>query len=126
MPIRITIERLDFPLFAGSFHRTSKDKAELQLQSAQLNQQQVKENLTKEQADWWIGFHAAQKKANLVDQKVGVTTENLRIAQLSMKEGVMEYDEFSNIFIEYIRAKIDQVQNLGDAAIYELLLTQNK
>ncbi len=118
--------RLDFPLFAGSYYRTSREKATLQLQSAKLNEQQVKENISKEQKDWWIGFYAAQKKANILEQKLGVTAENLRIAQLSMKEGVMEYDEFSNIFIEYIRARIDQVQNLGDAAIYQLLLTQNK
>jgi outer membrane protein TolC len=118
--------RLDFPLFQGGYYRTSQQKAKLQLQSAKLNEENVRQNLTKEQRDWWISFTAAQKKASVLEQKVQVTADNLRIAQLSMKEGVMEYDEFSNIFIENIRARIDRVQNLGDATIYQLLLTQNK
>lgn len=118
--------RLDFPLFSGGYYRTAHERTKLQLQSARLNQEQVNENLAKEQNDWWIGWNAAQKKAALLDQKVRVTADNLRIAQLSMKEGVMEYDEFSNVFIEYIKARIERVQNLGDAALYQMLLTQNK
>lgn len=118
--------RLDFPLFQGGYYRTSQQKAKLQLQSARLNEEQVKESLSKEQRDWWIALTAAQKKASVLQQKVQVTGDNLRIAQLSMKEGVMEYDEFSNIFMEDIKARIDRVQNLGDATIYQLLLTQIK
>jgi outer membrane protein TolC len=116
--------RLDFPLFAGSYYRISEQKAKLQLQAAQLTEEQVKENLSKEEKDWWIELTAAQKKSSLLDQKVQVTEDNLRIAQLSMKEGVMEYDEFSNIFMEHIKARIDRIQNLGDGMIYQILLTQ--
>lgn len=118
--------RLDFPIFAGGYYRTSQQKAKLQLLSAQLMHEQVKQNLSREEKDWWTGFHTAGKKLSVLDQKVQVTADNLRIAQLSMKEGVMEYDEFSNIFIESIRAKIDRVQNLAEVIVYQLLLTQNK
>jgi outer membrane protein TolC len=118
--------RLDFPLFQGGYYKISQQKAKLQLQAARLNEEGVKETLSKEQRDWWIALTAAQKKASVLQQKVQVTADNLRIAQLSMKEGVMEYDEFSNIFMEDIKARIDLVQNLGEATIYQLLLTQNK
>jgi len=35
--------RLDFPLFSGGYYHTSQEKAKLQLQTAKLNEEQVKE-----------------------------------------------------------------------------------
>jgi transcription-repair coupling factor (superfamily II helicase) len=107
-------------------YQSKTEVSEIDFVKAAVIEEQVKESLSKEQRDWWIALAAAQKKALVLQQKIQVTGDNLRIAQLSMKEGVMEYDEFSNIFMEDINARIDRVQNLGDATIYQLLLTQNK
>ncbi len=115
--------RLDFPLFQGNFYRATRDKNELQFQLAKTVQQQVTNDLARQQSDWWNGFHAAEKKYIVLQQKVAVATDNLRIAQLNMKEGVMEFDEFNTIFQEYNKAKLDYLQNLNDGMVYQLLLT---
>jgi len=115
--------RLDFPIFQGNFYRATREKSELQWQLAKTVQQQVMNDLTRQQSEWWNGFHAAEKKLAVLQQKVSVATDNLRIAQLNMKEGVMEFDEFNTIFQEYNKAKLDYLQNLNDGMVYQLLLT---
>ena len=115
--------RLDFPIFQGNFYRATREKNELQWQLAKTVQQQVMNDLTRQQSEWWNGFHTAEKKFAVSQQKVIVATDNLRIAQLNMKEGVMEFDEFNTIFQEYNKAKLDYLQNLNDGMVYQLLLT---
>ena len=115
--------RLDFPIFQGNFYRATREKNELQWQLAKTVQQQVMNDLTRQQSEWWNGFHTAEKKFAVLQQKVIVATDNLRIAQLNMKEGVMEFDEFNTIFQEYNKAKLDYLQNLNDGMVYQLLLT---
>jgi outer membrane protein len=114
--------RLDFPLFQGNFYNASRKKNEWQLALAKTIQQQTVNDLTRQQAEWWNGYHAAQKKQLLLQQKVAVAEDNLRIARLNVKEGVMEFDEFNNIFQEYNKAKLDYLQNLNDGIVYQLLL----
>jgi outer membrane protein len=115
--------RLDFPIFQGNFYRASAKKSEIQLQLAQANRQQTVNDLTRQQAEWWNNYHAAVKKNSLLQQKFDVATDNLRIAQLNMKEGIMEFEEFNNIFQEYNKARVDYLQNVNDGIVYRLLLT---
>ncbi len=114
--------RLDFPLFQGNYYKVSRQKTELQLKLAKAMQQQTSNDLTRQQTEWWNGYHAAQKKQLLLQQKLVLAEDNLRIARLNVKEGVMEFDEFNNIFQEYNKAKLDYLQNLNDGIIYQLLL----
>ncbi|MBS1565245.1 MAG: TolC family protein [Bacteroidetes bacterium] len=116
--------RLDFPLFQGNYYNASRQKSGQQWELAKLNQQQTADQLTRQQSEWWNGYNAARKKDALFRAKVLVAEDNLRIAQLSMKEGVMEFDEFNNIFREYNKAKMDLLQNSSDGIVYQLLLTQ--
>jgi hypothetical protein len=69
-------------------------------------------------------YTAAYSKHTVVEQKVKTTSDNLRIARLNVKEGLMEFDEFNNIFMEYNRAKMEYLQNLTDGVLYYLLSTQ--
>ena len=114
--------RLDFPLFQGSFYRASRQKSELQVTLAKTTQQQTVNDIIRQQAEWRNSYEASIKKQSLLQQKMMVAAENLRIAMLNVKEGVMEFDEFNNIFQEYNKAKLDNLQNLGDAIVYQLLL----
>jgi outer membrane protein TolC len=114
--------RLDFPVFQGSFYRASRQKSELQLRLANTAQQQTVNELTRQQAEWRNSYAAAVQKQSLLQQKMAVAAENLRIAQLNVKEGVMEFDEFNNIFQEYNKARLDNLQNLSDGIVYQLLL----
>ncbi len=114
--------RLDFPLFQGSFYRASRQKSELQLVLAKTLQQQTVNELSRQQAEWRSSYHAAVDKMPLLQQKMTVAAENLRIAQLNVKEGVMEFDEFNTIFQEYNKARLDSLQNLSDGIVYQLLL----
>ncbi len=116
--------RLDFPLFQGSFYHASRQKSEQQWQLAKLGRQQTINTLARQQSEWWNSYNAALKKDALLREKMAVATDNLRIAQLSMKEGVMEFEEFNNIFQEYNKAKMDYLQNTSDGIVYQLLLTQ--
>lgn len=115
--------RLDFPIFQGNFYRASAKKNDSQLQLAKTASQQTANDLAKQQSEWWNNYNAAVKKNALLQRKYEVSTDNLRIAQLNMKEGVMEFEEFNNIFQEYNKARVDYLQNVNDGIVYRLLLT---
>jgi hypothetical protein len=59
-----------------------------------------------------------------MQQKIAVTADNLRIAQLSMKEGVIEFDDFHAIFQEWLRARMEHLQVVNEGLFYQFLLTQ--
>ncbi|MEZ5016962.1 MAG: TolC family protein [Flavipsychrobacter sp.] len=117
--------RLNMPLFQGNFHRSSKKISKLQWESARLEKDRVKATLTQQQEDWMAQYQAAYAKQNVLKNKLETAAENLRIAKLNVKEDVMEFDEFNNIFIEYNKARMEYVQNLADGILYHLLSTQN-
>ena len=117
--------RLDYNLFNGGYHRRQQKKADLSLQSAYLQQQQTESALIQQQQEWWNNYTNAFSKKIILQDKVSIATDNLRIARLNLKEGVMEFDAFNNIFSEYIRAQIEQLQNLSDGILYHLLITNN-
>ena len=116
--------RLDFPLFQGNYYRSMQHKSNLQLKQAQLDQERTHATLTQQQKDWHVQYNAALSKRAVLNEKVKTTSDNLRIARLNVKEGLMEFDEFNNIFAEYNRAKIEYLQNLADGILYYLLSTQ--
>lgn len=117
--------KLNMPLFQGNFYRSSKKISKLQLQSAQLEQDRIAATLTKQQQDWLYQYQAAYDKHIVLKEKVATSAENLRIAKLSISEGIMEFDEFNNIFIEYNKARMEYLQNLANGILYHLLSTQN-
>ena len=116
--------RLDFPLFQGGYYRNGLQKASLQLQLAKTSQEQTAADLNRQQSEWWNSFEAAVNKCSIQQQKLDLETENLRIARIDMKEGVMEFDQFNVIFREYNQARMDYIQNINDGIVYQLLLTQ--
>jgi outer membrane protein TolC len=117
--------RLDVPLFQGNYYRSMRQKSELQLQSAALDMQRARSTLTQQHNDWYELYIAAYSRHEVLNEKLKSATDNLRIAKLNLNEGVMEFDEFNNIFMEYNRARMDQLQNLADGILYHLLSTQN-
>jgi outer membrane protein TolC len=116
--------RVDVPVFQGNYYRSSRRKSELLLQSAKLELQRTTSALTQQQADWFNQYKAAYSKQSVLQQRLNANTDNMRIARLNLKEGVMELDEFNNIFTEYNRARMDYIQNLADGILYYLLSTQ--
>lgn len=117
--------RLDVPLFQGLYYRTWVHKNKLQLEYAKLAKQIVQDTLEKTTDNWFVQYKTAYNKQAILKDKVATATENLRIANLNMKEGVMEFDEYNNIFVEYNRARIEYLQNLSDGILYYLLSTEN-
>lgn len=97
----------------------------MQLEAAKYDEERTRATLTQQQDDWQTVYQAAYDKHLALQQKVNAAADNLRIARLSVREGVMEFDEFNNIFMEYNRARIEQLQNLADGILYHLLSTQN-
>lgn len=116
--------RLDVPVFQGSFYKATRQKSELQLQLAQTTAAQTASDLVKQQAEWWNNYSTAVSKQAVLQEKRDVASDNLRIGRLNMQEGVMEIDEFNNIFREYLKAQMDYLQNTNDGIVYRLLLTQ--
>lgn len=116
--------RLNVPLFQGNYYRSTRQKSKLQLESAKLEQERTEATLTQQQADWLAQYKAAYTKHKVLEDKVANAKDNLRIARLNTKEGVMEFDEFNNIFQEYNRARMEYLQNLADGILYHLLSTQ--
>lgn len=117
--------RLDIPLTQGNYYRALRRKSMMQLESAKLEVERTRATLTQQQSDWFQQYMAAYNKRDVLEAKVASARDNLRIARLDLKEGVMEFDEFNNIFMEYNRARMDQLQNLADGILYHLLSTQN-
>ena len=117
--------RIDFPIFRGNYYRSMQKKSNLQLQSAILEKEKAAAALSQQQNDWYNMYVSAHSKHTIVEQKVQTTSDNLRIARLNVKEGLMEFVEFNNIFMEYNRAKMEYLQNLTDGVLYYLLSTQN-
>ena len=115
--------RLDFPIFQGNYYKASRQKSEMQLELAKLSQQQTIDDLTRQQSEWRNNYQAALKKQPVLQQKLELTSDNLRIARLNMREGVMEFEEFNNIFQEYIKSRMDYLQNISDGIVSRLLLT---
>jgi outer membrane protein TolC len=116
--------RIDFPIFQGNFYRSTWRKNRLQLDAAKLEQERTHATLTQQQKDWYASYTTAYNKHTVLEQKVKNASDNLRIAKLNIKEGLMEFDEFNNIFMEYNRARMEQIQNLADGMLYYLLSTQ--
>lgn len=117
--------RLNVPLFQGNYYRSVKNKNKLALSVAKLQQEQTQAQLTQQQKDWEAQYKAAFEKHTVLKDKLATAKDNLRIASLNIKEGVMEFDQFNNIFIEYNKAKMEYLQNLADGILYHLLSTQN-
>lgn len=117
--------RLNVPLFQGNYYRSVKHKSQLQLQSAKLEQERTEATLTQQQQDWLAQYNAAFYKHKVLQEKVSTAKDNLRIGKLNTKEGVMEFDQFNNIFMEYNRARMEYLQNLANGILYHLLSTQN-
>lgn len=117
--------RLNFPLFQGNYYRSARQKSELQLENARLEQQRTEAVLTQQQRDWLAQYTNAFSRHPVLQDKLATAAENLRIARLNIEEGVMEFDQFNNIFLEYNKAKMDYLQNLADGILYHLLSTQN-
>jgi outer membrane protein TolC len=116
--------RLDFPLFQGNYYKAYRQKAKLNLDIASLEKERITNQLSQQQNDWQTQYQTAIGKQNLLKDKVAAAADNLRIARLSMKEGVMEFDDFNNIFMDYNRARMEQIQNTADGVLYYLLTTQ--
>lgn len=117
--------KLNVPLFHGNYYRSMKDKSKLQLESALLEQERTEASLQQQQRDWLSQYNAAFTKHKVLQDKVNTAKDNLRIAKLNTKEGVMEFDQFYNIFMDYNRARMEYLQNLADGILYHLLSTQN-
>ena len=117
--------KLDFPIFNGGYKRHQQKKAELLLKSAYMNQQQVESGLLKQQQQWWSFYQHALNNKTINETKVSVAMDNLRIAGLNIKEGVIEFDTYNNIFLEYNRSRLEELQNLSDGILYHFLLTHN-
>lgn len=117
--------KLNVPLFQGNYYRSFKQKTKVQLQIAKLEQDRTEAQLTQQQQDWLAQYNAAFSKHKVLEEKVATAKDNLRIARLNIKEGVMEFDQFNNIFIEYNKARMEYLQNLADGILYHLLSTQN-
>lgn len=117
--------KLNVPLFQGNYYRSMKHRSKLQLESARLEQERTEASLQQQQRDWLSQYNAAFTKHKVLEDKVNTAKDNLRIAKLNTKEGVMEFDQFYNIFMDYNRARMEYLQNLADGILYHLLSTQN-
>jgi outer membrane protein TolC len=116
--------RLGVPLFAGGFYKTRQNKAAILSEAAKIQDEQSLAQLKKEQADRLSHFTAAAGKQKSLWQKIATTTDNLRIAQLSIREGVMEFDDFNTVFQEWLRARMEYLQVMNEGLFYQFLLTQ--
>ena len=118
--------RLDVPIFSGKYYQLQTKKSGAQVQLAKLQEEQVKVSLQQEHANWQTNYKSAINKQQQFKRKIHFAADNLRIAQLGFKEGVTEFDELSNIFMENIQVQIESLQNTTDGLVYKLLLTRIK
>lgn len=118
--------RLGLPLFAGGYYKRAQQKAAILTEAAKTGGQQSLAQLKNEQADWINHFTAAASKQKNLKQKMEATSDNLRIAQLSIREGVMEFDDFHTVFQEWLRVRMEHLQVINEGLFYQFLLTQKR
>jgi outer membrane protein TolC len=116
--------RLDVPLHQGNYYRSLRKKNALLLQSTEIDKERIASQLGQQEQDWNDQYRSAYEKHMYLEQKLAVISDNLRIANLNMEQGVMEFDEYSNIYMEYNRGRMEYIQNLSDGVLYNLLSTQ--
>lgn len=117
--------RLDIPIFQGGYHRSMQRKSNYQLESAKLEKEKVYFNLLQQQKEWNNNYRKAFEQHTVLSEKTTVADDNLRIAALNLKEGLIEFNIFNEIFLEYNRARLEYIQNLLDGILYYHLLTKN-
>ena len=116
--------KLHVPLFAGGYYKIAQEKVRMLTETAKLREQQILTVLQKEKEDWTALYTVAAKRQKGVQQKLSATADNLRIGQLSLKEGVMEFDEFNTLFQDWIKARMEHLQIVNEGLLYQFLLTQ--
>lgn len=114
--------RMDMPIFNGFNLRSRKQKAELLIDAAALQREKAAGELLQQQQEWRNNFATAMQKLNILSERVQIATDNMRIGRLSVGEGVMEYEEFHNIFLEFNESRMDYLQNAVNAAVYAQFL----
>ena len=117
--------KLEFPIFQGGGIHMAGQMAKWQMKSAELDKEIAYDQLQKEQRDWTNEVKQALEKEQLLKQKMDLASENLRIALIRYKEGLMGIDEYFNIFYENSAAKINYWQNHYNGQIYSSLLKIN-
>ncbi len=116
--------RLDVPITAGRYHRMNRERMEIEYKTARERQRELTAAVNQQEAEWATRLRAALEKQKITGYRLRLAADNLRIANLNMKEGIMEFDEYNNIFLEYNQSKLDNLQTLADAELYELLATK--
>lgn len=117
--------RADLPLFAGNYYKLQQKKNEAYWQLAKNQQQQVKNTLEQQHLAWQTNYHLAVVQYREVQHKLKSGADNLRIARLSYQEGVMEFDEFSEMFKQYSRIQTEKADVIFRSNLYYNLLTLN-
>jgi len=114
--------KIELPLFAGGSHKTQRSKNKLLIETAQADQQYVSNSLLNEHTSWMNGYHTALKKKTVLQKKVTLSADNLRIASAQLKEGILEFDQYNNIFLEYNKVKKEEINNLFNGMLYSALM----
>ncbi len=117
--------RLDIPIFQGNYHRSMQRKSNYLLESAKLEKEKVYFNLLQQQKEWNNNYRKAFDQHYILQEKTTVADDNLRIAALNLNEGIIEFNIFNEIFLEYNRSRLEYIQNLLDGILYYQLLTKN-
>ena len=117
--------RFEVPLFQGNYHRSVQRKSNYQLESAKLEKEKMYYTLLQQQQEWHNNYIKSFEQNKVLLEKTTVADDNLRIAALNLKEGMIEFNTFNEIFLEYNRAKLEYIQNLLDGILYYQLLIKN-
>lgn len=117
--------KLDFPIFQGGAIHLSGQAAKWQMRSAELDKEIAFDQLQKEHQDWSNELKQAIAKEAILKKKMDLAAENLRIALIRYKEGLMGIDEYFNIFYENSTARINFWQNHYNGLLYSNLLQLN-
>ncbi len=116
--------KLDVPLFNGTFNAHQMQKSAIQLQIAGLEKERISNQLLQQQHEWENSYRIARLQNSSLQQKLSNCNENLRIALLQVKEGVMEVEEFNTVYRDYLKTQMDYYQNLTDGILFYTLLQQ--
>lgn len=118
--------RLEIPIYTVRIRESSIAKARINADIAQMQLLNEKRKFDTETRDWGIGYDKATQSLQINQEAYKLSEENLRLALIKYKEGVLNYDQYLNVFNESLNAQNKYLRTLAEVMINGKLLEIRK
>jgi outer membrane protein TolC len=114
--------RLEVPIYTARIRESGIARARINAEIAQRQLENEQRKFDTETQDLRIGYHQAARSLQVNQEAYQLSEENLQLALIKYKGGVMSYDQYLNVFNEALNAQNKYFRTLADVMINDKLL----